>query len=69
MLQRIRIEDIRYDEWFRKSYVPVRLVEYEDVNLDDVYAVFDDPEVGKALNMLITILIGSVTVNIRGVLQ
>ncbi|XP_010254634.1 PREDICTED: CBL-interacting serine/threonine-protein kinase 8 [Nelumbo nucifera] len=41
---RICIEEIRRDEWFRKGYVPVRLVEYEDVNLDDVYAVFDDPE-------------------------
>ncbi|XP_042494598.1 CBL-interacting serine/threonine-protein kinase 8-like isoform X2 [Macadamia integrifolia] len=41
---RIHIEEIRNDEWFRKGYVPVRLVEYEDVNLDDVYAVFDDPE-------------------------
>lgn len=41
---RIRIEQIRSDEWFRKGYVPVRLLEYEDVNLDDVNAVFDDPE-------------------------
>ncbi|KAF5206014.1 Cbl-interacting protein kinase [Thalictrum thalictroides] len=41
---RIRIEDIRNDDWFKKSYVPARLVEYEDVNLDDVYAAFDDPE-------------------------
>ena len=45
--QRIQIEQIRSDEWFRKGYVPVRLLEYEDVNLDDVNAVFDDPEVGK----------------------
>ncbi|KAF8404758.1 hypothetical protein HHK36_009647 [Tetracentron sinense] len=43
-VQRIRIEEIRSDEWFRKDYVPVKLFEYEDVNLDDVYAVFDDPE-------------------------
>ncbi|KAJ9674090.1 hypothetical protein PVL29_023564 [Vitis rotundifolia] len=41
---RIRIEQIRSDEWFRKEYIPVRLLEYEDVNLDDVNAVFDDPE-------------------------
>ncbi|XP_077234058.1 CBL-interacting serine/threonine-protein kinase 8-like [Tasmannia lanceolata] len=41
---RIRIEEIRSDEWFKKSYVPVRPVEDEDVNLDDVYAIFDDPE-------------------------
>ncbi|KAL6012721.1 CBL-interacting serine/threonine-protein kinase 8 [Asimina triloba] len=41
---RIRIEDIRNDEWFKKNYVPARHIEDEDVNLDDVYAVFDDPE-------------------------
>ncbi|KAJ0086413.1 hypothetical protein Patl1_08712 [Pistacia atlantica] len=41
---RITIEKIRDDEWFKKNYVPVRLLEYEDVNLDDVNAVFDDPE-------------------------
>lgn len=41
---RIRIEDIRNDEWFKKGYDPVRLPEIEDVNLDDVNAVFDDPE-------------------------
>ncbi|XVE55649.1 hypothetical protein DITRI_Ditri03aG0175500 [Diplodiscus trichospermus] len=44
---RITIEQIRSDEWFKKSYVPVRLLEYEDINLDDVNAVFDDPEVDK----------------------
>ncbi|XP_038987678.1 CBL-interacting protein kinase 8-like isoform X1 [Phoenix dactylifera] len=41
---RIRIEEIRCHEWFRKNYVPVGQVENEDVNLDDVYAAFDDPE-------------------------
>ncbi|KAM7516922.1 hypothetical protein LguiA_006505 [Lonicera macranthoides] len=41
---RFRIEEIRNDEWFKRSYVPVRLLEYEDVNLDDVNAVFDDAE-------------------------
>ncbi|KAJ4701510.1 Non-specific serine/threonine protein kinase [Melia azedarach] len=45
---RITIEQIRNDEWFQRSYVPVRLIEYEDVNLDDVNAVFDDPEEGQA---------------------
>ncbi|XP_022768514.1 CBL-interacting serine/threonine-protein kinase 8-like isoform X4 [Durio zibethinus] len=44
---RITIEEIRSDEWFKKGYVPVRLLEYEDINLDDVNAVFDDPEVDK----------------------
>lgn len=47
-VQRITIEQLRDDEWFKKNYVPVRLLEDEDVNLDDVNAVFDDPEVGKA---------------------
>ncbi|GMJ15240.1 CBL-interacting protein kinase 8, SNF1-RELATED PROTEIN KINASE 3.13, PROTEIN KINASE 11 [Hibiscus trionum] len=41
---RITIEQIRSDEWFKKGYVPVRLLEYEDINLDDVNAVFDDPD-------------------------
>lgn len=45
---RIRIEDIRNDDWFKKNYVSVRYVEKEDVNLDDVYAVFDDPEEQQA---------------------
>ncbi|KAK8642597.1 hypothetical protein V6N13_011934 [Hibiscus sabdariffa] len=44
---RITIEQIRSDEWFKKNYVPVRLFEYEDINLDDVNAVFDDPEIDK----------------------
>ncbi|EOY15541.1 CBL-interacting protein kinase 8 isoform 2 [Theobroma cacao] len=44
---RITIEQIRSDEWFKKGFVPVRLLEYEDINLDDVNAVFDDPEVSK----------------------
>ncbi|KAJ6337673.1 hypothetical protein OIU76_007367 [Salix suchowensis] len=45
---RITVEQIRNDEWFKKDFVPVRLVEYEDVNLDDVNAVFDDPEEQRA---------------------
>ncbi|XVF39690.1 hypothetical protein PTKIN_Ptkin01aG0053000 [Pterospermum kingtungense] len=44
---RITIDQIRNDEWFKKGYAPVRLLEYEDINLDDVNAVFDDPEVDK----------------------
>ncbi|KAJ6954723.1 CBL-interacting serine/threonine-protein kinase [Populus alba x Populus x berolinensis] len=45
---RITVEHIRNDEWFKKGYVPIKLVEYEDVNLDDVNAVFDDPEEQRA---------------------
>lgn len=54
-MQRITIEQIRNDEWFQKNYVPVRLFEYEDVNLDDVNAVFDDAdsEVGRTLRSYI----------------
>ncbi|RWW62584.1 hypothetical protein BHE74_00030274 [Ensete ventricosum] len=40
----MRIEEIRNDEWFKKNYVPVSQVETEDINLDDVFAAFDDPE-------------------------
>lgn len=39
---RIRMEGIRSDEWFKKNYVPVRMYDDEDVNLDDVEAAFDD---------------------------
>nr|AJR22392.1 CBL-interacting protein kinase 8 [Triticum aestivum] len=41
---RIRIKEIRKDEWFKKNYEPAREVENEEVNLDDVNAAFDDPE-------------------------
>ncbi|XVE54433.1 hypothetical protein DITRI_Ditri03aG0081100 [Diplodiscus trichospermus] len=40
---RIQIEGIKKDPWFQKHYVPVRPRE-EEVNLDDVRAVFDDIE-------------------------
>ncbi|EEC70824.1 hypothetical protein OsI_02303 [Oryza sativa Indica Group] len=42
--KRIRIEEIRNDEWFKKNYEPTREIESEEVNLDDVNAAFDDPE-------------------------
>ena len=51
-MQRITIEHIRNDEWFNKDYVPVRLLEYEDINLDDVNAVFNDPEVDKVIKSI-----------------
>ncbi|KAK1311928.1 CBL-interacting protein kinase 24 [Acorus calamus] len=41
---RIRIEGIRKDEWFRKTYMPIRHGEEEEVNLDDIDAVFGDIE-------------------------
>lgn len=46
LMQRIRIEEIRKDSWFKKNYAPVRYREDEEVNLDDVNAVFNDIEVG-----------------------
>jgi len=49
LLQRIRMEEIKSDEWFKKGYTPVSLIEYEDLNLDDINAVFDDTEVGATL--------------------
>jgi len=50
MFQRITIQQIRDDEWFQKGYVPVSLLEYEDVNLDDVNAAFDNVEVCLLFN-------------------
>lgn len=44
-MQRIRIDEIRKDPWFKDGYVPVKLGEDEEVNLDDVRDVFDDIEV------------------------
>lgn len=41
---RICIEGIKSDPWFTKNYVAVRHGEEEEVNLDDVQAVFDDIE-------------------------
>lgn len=44
-MQRVKIEEIRKDPWFRRNYFPVKLKEDEHVNLDDVQAAFDDIEV------------------------
>lgn len=41
---RIQIDGIKKDPWFRKQYVPVRHKEEEEVNLDDIRAVFEDIE-------------------------
>ncbi|CAN0900211.1 CBL-interacting serine/threonine-protein kinase 24 [Linum grandiflorum] len=41
---RIKINAIRRDPWFRKNYMPVEISKEEEVNLDDVRAVFDDIE-------------------------
>ena len=44
-MQRIQIEGIKNDPWFRKNYESLKYREDEEVNLDDVHAVFDDIEV------------------------
>lgn len=44
-MQRIRIEDIKADEWFLKNYIPASEIENEDVNLDEVFSIFEYPEV------------------------
>lgn len=41
-LTRISISEILEDEWFKKGYQPPRFEKEEDVNLDDVDAVFND---------------------------
>nr|URM60730.1 YABBY family protein [Gymnema sylvestre] len=41
---RIKIDGIRRVPWFRKNYMAARLKEDEEVNLDDVHAVFNDIE-------------------------
>lgn len=41
---RITIQQIRNDDWFQVNYVPAKPVEYEDVNLDDVNAAFEEAE-------------------------
>lgn len=56
-IQRITIEQIRNDEWFQKSYVPVHLLEYEDVNLDEINAAFDSAEVCLLILHLVKFII------------
>ncbi|KAG7610827.1 NAF/FISL domain [Arabidopsis suecica] len=41
---RIQIQGIKKDPWFRLNYVPIRAREEEEVNLDDIRAVFDGIE-------------------------
>lgn len=48
-MQRINIEGIKNDPWFRRNYVSVRQGDEEEVSLDDVNAVFNDIEVCKNL--------------------
>ena len=41
-LARITIPEILQDEWFKKGYKPPKFEQDEDVNLDDIDAVFND---------------------------
>lgn len=43
--QRITIAEILENDWFKKGYKPPHFEQGEDVNLDDVDAVFNDSEV------------------------
>lgn len=52
-MQRIRIDSMRKHRWFRKNYTPVSHKEDEEVNLDDVRAVFDDIEVRFAFSIYV----------------
>lgn len=45
MLQRITISQMLEDEWFKKGYKPPHFDKEEDVNLDDVDAIFNDSKV------------------------
>ncbi|KAF8406935.1 hypothetical protein HHK36_006056 [Tetracentron sinense] len=49
LYRRIRIKGIKNDPWFRKNYAAVRHGEVEEVNLDDVRAVFDGIEPRKEI--------------------
>lgn len=49
LVQRIQIQGIRKDRWFKLNYMPTRAKEEEEVNLDDVRAVFDGIEVGLSM--------------------
>jgi hypothetical protein len=64
LVQRINMAGIRKDDWFKKNYLPVRKYEDEDVNLDDVQAVFNDFEVCQAL--FFRLLLFSYVTHIKG---
>ena len=40
--QRITIPEILQDEWFKRGYKPPQFEQEQDVNLDDIDAVFND---------------------------
>lgn len=46
-MQRMTIPDILENEWFKKDYKPAQFQEEDDVNLDDVDAVFNNSKVKR----------------------
>lgn len=44
-MQRMTIPEILENEWFKKDYKPAQFQEEDDVNLDDVDAVFNNSKV------------------------
>ncbi|XP_071722310.1 CBL-interacting serine/threonine-protein kinase 24-like [Rutidosis leptorrhynchoides] len=60
---RIRMEDIIKHTWFRKDYVPANHREEENVNLDDVRAVFEDIEAKYVAEQPETEVMGSLVMN------
>ena len=48
-----------------RGYVPVKLIEYEDVNLDGINTVFDDPEVHVTFNFCFSCISFGILLNNR----
>lgn len=67
MSQRITIPEILQDEWFKKGYKPPQFGQEEDVNLDDIDAVFNDSKVSH-FNLPVLFL-GEVLYYMHGLLQ
>lgn len=73
LVQRIQIQGIRNDRWFRVSYMPTRAKEEGEVNLDDIRAVFDGIEVGlitivhaqSLINMYLVVVVAFTYIHLR----
>jgi hypothetical protein len=52
--QRITIPEILQNPWFKKGYKPAKFIEEEDVNLEDINAVFNNSSVGFTSLQIIT---------------
>jgi hypothetical protein len=53
-MQRITAAKIYKNEWFKKGYTPSKLSEKEDVNLDDIDAVFNESKVRSPFSTSLT---------------